>query len=68
MKTTKVKKDTSWKALFGSWELEQSADEFIDELKKDRNFSRKSHRSLARARQTQSTKILKSQLYQNVKY
>lgn len=41
MKTTKVKKDTSWEALFGSWELDQSADEFIDELKKDRNFSRK---------------------------
>jgi hypothetical protein len=39
MKTTKVKKDTSWEALFGSWELDQSADEFIDELKKDRNFS-----------------------------
>jgi hypothetical protein len=42
MKTTKVKKDTSWEELFGSWELDQSADEFIDELKKDRNFSRKS--------------------------
>ena len=39
MKTTKVKKDTSWEELFGSWELDQSADEFIDELKKDRNFS-----------------------------
>lgn len=43
MKTTKKKKeDTSWEALFGSWELDQSADEFVEELKKDRNFSRKS--------------------------
>ena len=42
MKTTETKKDASWEALFGSWELDQSADEFIDELKKDRNFSRKS--------------------------
>lgn len=40
--TTKKKPDTSWEALFGSWELDQSADEFVTELKKDRNFSRKS--------------------------
>jgi hypothetical protein len=38
----KVEKDTSWEELFGSWELDQSADEFVEELKKDRNFSRKS--------------------------
>nr|WP_294895859.1 hypothetical protein [uncultured Pedobacter sp.] len=43
MKTSKkVEKDTSWEELFGSWELDQSADEFVEELKKDRNFSRKS--------------------------
>jgi hypothetical protein len=42
MKTTKTKKDTSWESLFGSWELDQSVDEFIDELKKDRIFNRKS--------------------------
>jgi hypothetical protein len=42
MKSTKTKKDTSWEALFGSWELDQSADEFVEELKKERNFSRKS--------------------------
>jgi hypothetical protein len=41
MKTTKSKKDTSWEELFGSWELDQSADEFIEDLKKDRKFSRK---------------------------
>lgn len=44
MKTTKKEKeDTSWEALFGSWELDgnQTADEFVEELKKDRNFSRK---------------------------
>jgi len=42
LKTTKTKKDNSWEALFGSWELDQSTDEFLTELKKDRNFSRKS--------------------------
>lgn len=42
IKTTQSKEDTSWEALFGAWELDQSADEFIEELKKDRNFSRKS--------------------------
>jgi hypothetical protein len=43
LKTTiKKKPDTSWETLFGSWELDQSADEFVTELKKDRNFSRKS--------------------------
>lgn len=42
MKTTKAKKDASWESLFGSWELDQSADEFVKELKKDRNFTRKS--------------------------
>jgi len=41
MKTTKAKDDNSWEALFGSWELDQSADEFVNELKKDRNFNRK---------------------------
>jgi hypothetical protein len=41
MKTTKSKKDTSWEELFGSWELDQSTDEFIEDLKKDRKFSRK---------------------------
>lgn len=42
MKSKESKKDTSWETLFGSWELDQSTDEFIIELKKDRNFSRKS--------------------------
>jgi len=32
MKTTKVKKDTPWEALFGSMELDQSANEFIANL------------------------------------
>lgn len=41
MKTTKSKKDTSWEALFGSWELDQSTEEFIEDIKKDRNFGRK---------------------------
>lgn len=42
MKTSGVKKDTSWKSLFGALVLEQSADEFVEELKKDRKFSSKS--------------------------
>ncbi len=42
MKTTRKAQDNSWKSLFGAWELDQSADDFIEELKKDRNFSRKS--------------------------
>ena len=37
----KKEKDDSWKSLFGAWELDQSADDFVEELKKDRNFSRK---------------------------
>ena len=42
MKTTKEKKDTSWKDLFGSIELDESSDEFLANLKQDRNFNRKS--------------------------
>ena len=42
MKTTRETKDTSWKSLFGALELDQSADEFVEDLKKDRKFSRKS--------------------------
>lgn len=42
MKTTKEKKDTSWEDLFGSIELDESSDEFLANLKKDRNFNRKS--------------------------
>jgi hypothetical protein len=42
LKTTNKPKDISWKSLFGSLKLEQSADEFVADLKKDRKFSRKS--------------------------
>ncbi len=42
MKTTKKEKDTSWKSLFGALELDQSTDDSIEDLKKDRVFSRKS--------------------------
>ncbi|WP_194776336.1 hypothetical protein [Pararhodonellum marinum] len=42
LKNSKKLKDSSWKSLFGSLELDQSADDFIDDLKKDRRFSRKS--------------------------
>ncbi|WP_177191968.1 hypothetical protein [Parafilimonas terrae] len=41
MKTTKKAKDNSWKALFGALVIDQSADEFVEELKKERKFSRK---------------------------
>lgn len=41
-KTKKQDKDASWEALFGSWELDKPVGEFVEELKKDRNFSRKS--------------------------
>ena len=42
LKTTKKAKDITWKSLFGAFELDQSADNFVDDLKKDRKFSRKS--------------------------
>lgn len=42
MKTTKKKKDVSWKSLFGALELDQSADDFVEDLKRDRKFSRRS--------------------------
>ena len=42
MKTSRETKDTSWKALFGAFTLDQSADDFVNELKKDRVFTRKS--------------------------
>ena len=38
MKTTKKTKDISWKSLFGALELDQSADDFVAELKNDRKF------------------------------
>jgi len=41
MKTPKKAKDNSWKSLFGALVVDQSADEFVEELKKDRKFSRK---------------------------
>ncbi|MEO7309109.1 MAG: hypothetical protein ABIX01_01830 [Chitinophagaceae bacterium] len=42
MKTAKKNRDHSWKSLFGSMVLDQSADEFVTELKKDRKFLEKS--------------------------
>jgi hypothetical protein len=41
MTTDKQTKDKSWKSLFGALTLDQSADDFVDELKKDRKFIRK---------------------------
>jgi hypothetical protein len=42
MKTKKTTKDMSWKSLFGALKIDQSADDFVADLKKDRTFSRKS--------------------------
>lgn len=42
MTTDKKAKDSSWKSLFGALTLDQSVDEFVGELKKDRKFIRKS--------------------------
>jgi len=42
LKTTKKAKDNSWKSLFGALELDQSADDFVEDLKNERKFSRKS--------------------------
>jgi hypothetical protein len=42
MTTMKKSKDDSWKSLFGALVLDQSADEFVEGLKKERKFSRKS--------------------------
>lgn len=42
MKTTKKTKDISWKSLFGALKLDESADDFVENLKRDRKFSRKS--------------------------
>ena len=41
MITTNEIKDNSWKSLFGAFKLNQSADDFVDGLKKDRLFNRK---------------------------
>ena len=42
MKTTKKVKGNSWKSLYGALQLDQSADDFVKDLKKDRKFNRKS--------------------------
>lgn len=41
LKTVKTAKDNSWKSLFGALELDQSTDEFVANLKKERKFNRK---------------------------
>jgi len=42
MKTTKKSSDISWKSLFGALVPDQSDDDFVEDLKKDRKFSLKS--------------------------
>ena len=41
LKTTAKPEDSSWKSLFGALELDQSVDDFVSNLKKDRKFDRK---------------------------
>ncbi len=41
LKTDSKTKNESWKSLYGALNLDKSSDEFIDELRKDRNFTRK---------------------------
>ena len=41
MKSKEKTKDNSWKSLYGSLILDKSALDFVVELKKDRNFNRK---------------------------
>ena len=40
MKSSGNEKTISWKSLFGALEIEQSADDFVADLRKDRKFSR----------------------------
>ncbi len=42
MKKTEKEKDNSWKSLFGAFELDQSVDDFVADLKNDRKFKRNS--------------------------
>ncbi len=42
MKTSRKTKDMSWKSLFGAMELDQSVDYFVEDLKNERKFTRKS--------------------------
>jgi hypothetical protein len=43
MKTNrKATKDRSWKLLFGALELEMPIENFVNDMKKDRKFTRKS--------------------------
>ncbi len=41
MKTTKKLNDISWKSLFGALEIDQSVEDFVDDLKKERKFNNK---------------------------
>lgn len=38
----KTEKDNSWKSLFGAFELDQSVDDFVADLKNDRKFKQNS--------------------------
>lgn len=42
MATSDSKSDQSWKSLYGAMVLDQPVDDFVDGLKRDRHFIRKS--------------------------
>jgi hypothetical protein len=42
MKTSRKTKDMSWKSLFGAMELDLSVENFVEDLKNERKFTRKS--------------------------
>lgn len=42
LKSTEKITDDSWKSLYGALIIDNSADNFVEGLKKDRDFSRKS--------------------------
>jgi hypothetical protein len=42
LQTENSKNDNSWKSLFGALEIDQTADDFVADLKRERNFRSKS--------------------------
>lgn len=41
LKNKELTDDISWKSLFGALKLDKNTDDFIEDLKKDRNFTNK---------------------------
>ena len=41
LKNKELTDDTSWKSLFGALKFDKNTDDFIEDLRKDRNFTNK---------------------------